>query len=179
MNIKPIETNYKGIKFRSKLEAQWAVFFDECDIEWEYEPQGYKLNNGQWYLPDFLLHGINYQNHYIDLYVEVKGVLNETDKNKVLSFSESAPILLVGSFPYTSTYSKIIEDIESKSNDSLFFNSKTVDGFNYSCILGMIENDSGFSECGLINLKYSWLINKDLTNEIYYNARNYRFDHRN
>ena len=27
-SIKPIETNYKGYRFRSRLEARWAVFFD-------------------------------------------------------------------------------------------------------------------------------------------------------
>lgn len=36
-----IPTMYKGIQFRSRLEARWAVFFDTLGIEWEYEPQGY------------------------------------------------------------------------------------------------------------------------------------------
>ena len=27
-SIKPIETNYKGYGFRSRLEAWWVVFFD-------------------------------------------------------------------------------------------------------------------------------------------------------
>ena len=38
-----IPTMYKGIKFRSRLEARWAVFFDTLGIEWEYEPQGYEI----------------------------------------------------------------------------------------------------------------------------------------
>lgn len=38
-----IPTTYKGVTFRSKLEARWAVFFDTLGIEWEYEPQGYKI----------------------------------------------------------------------------------------------------------------------------------------
>lgn len=29
MTIKAIDTIYKGYKFRSRLEARWAVFFDE------------------------------------------------------------------------------------------------------------------------------------------------------
>lgn len=37
--IKPIETVYKGYRFRSRLEARWAVFFDAQGIEWEYEPE--------------------------------------------------------------------------------------------------------------------------------------------
>ena len=51
--IKPIETEYKGYRFRSRLEARWAVFFDEMNIKYEYEPQGFILANGTVYLPDF------------------------------------------------------------------------------------------------------------------------------
>lgn len=53
--IKPIQTVYKGYKFRSRLEARWAVFFDALGIEWQYEPEGYQLPDGTWYLPDFYL----------------------------------------------------------------------------------------------------------------------------
>src|SRR5690625_7748698 len=54
-SIKPIETRYKGYRFRSRLEARWAVFFDALGIEWQYEPEGYVLEDGTWYLPDFWL----------------------------------------------------------------------------------------------------------------------------
>jgi hypothetical protein len=53
--IKAIETRYAGCRFRSRLEARWAVFFDACDIKWEYEPEGFVLDDGTKYLPDFLL----------------------------------------------------------------------------------------------------------------------------
>ena len=53
--IKPIETHYKGYRFRSRLEARWAVFFDALGIEWEYEKEGYDLGELGWYLPDFWL----------------------------------------------------------------------------------------------------------------------------
>ncbi len=53
--MKPINTQYKGYLFRSRLEARWAVFFDALGIEWEYEPEGYELQDGTRYLPDFLL----------------------------------------------------------------------------------------------------------------------------
>lgn len=55
MNISAIETEYKGYKFRSRLEARWAVFFDEAGIDWGYEIEGYNLSNGAKYLPDFYL----------------------------------------------------------------------------------------------------------------------------
>ena len=51
--IKAIETEYNGYKFRSRLEARWAVFFDALGIKYEYEPEGFKLPSGQEYLPDF------------------------------------------------------------------------------------------------------------------------------
>lgn len=65
MNIKPIETIYKGYRFRSRLEARWAVFFDACGIAYEYEPEGFTLDDGTNYLPDFYL-------PEFELYVEIK-----------------------------------------------------------------------------------------------------------
>lgn len=55
MDVTPIETEYKGYRFRSRLEARWAVFFDELGIKYEYEPEGYDLGEHGWYLPDFWL----------------------------------------------------------------------------------------------------------------------------
>ena len=53
--IAAIETNYRGVLFRSRLEARWAVFFDEMLIDWEYEPEGYETPDGR-YLPDFRIY---------------------------------------------------------------------------------------------------------------------------
>lgn len=55
LTIQAIPTRYAGCYFRSRLEARWAVFFDELRIPWQYEPEGYELSNGNQYLPDFLL----------------------------------------------------------------------------------------------------------------------------
>jgi hypothetical protein len=49
-DIKPHETNYNGTKFRSRLEARWAAFFDLVGWEWVYEPL--KIKN---WLPDFMI----------------------------------------------------------------------------------------------------------------------------
>jgi hypothetical protein len=57
--IKAIETQYKGYRFRSRLEARWAVFFDTLGIAWEYEKEGYDLGDAGWYLPDFWLPQVN------------------------------------------------------------------------------------------------------------------------
>jgi len=56
MTISPIETVYNGYRFRSRLEARWAVFFTVKGIVYEYEPEGFNLGDDLgWYLPDFWL----------------------------------------------------------------------------------------------------------------------------
>lgn len=70
--IKAIETQYNGYKFRSRLEARWAVFFDKMNIEWQYEAEGYEIaheGKNWYYLPDFYLPKIG-------CHVEVKGSLD-------------------------------------------------------------------------------------------------------
>lgn len=42
--MKAIETRYRGHRFRSRLEARWAVFFDAAGVTWEYEPQGFEFS---------------------------------------------------------------------------------------------------------------------------------------
>lgn len=71
--IKAIETNYRGCRFRSRLEARWAVFFDALGWDWQYEKEGYVLG---WdvddelpWLPDFEITTPKGQHFY----VEVKG----------------------------------------------------------------------------------------------------------
>lgn len=64
--IKAIETRYKGYRFRSRLEARWAVFFDELGFDWEYEKEGFDLGSGIKYLPDFYIKNCN-------AWIEIKG----------------------------------------------------------------------------------------------------------
>lgn len=45
-------TLYKGIRMRSRLEADFAAFLDRHGDQWEYEPQCFGSDSGQW-LPDF------------------------------------------------------------------------------------------------------------------------------
>lgn len=63
--MKVIETRYKNHKFRSRLEARYAVFFDTVPVQWLYEDEGYDLD-GELYLPDFWL-------PTVEMSVEVKG----------------------------------------------------------------------------------------------------------
>ena len=53
--IKAILTDYGDYRFRSRLEARWALFFDRVGIAWDYEPEGFSLPVNGRYLPDFWL----------------------------------------------------------------------------------------------------------------------------
>ena len=104
-NLKPIETVYNGYKFRSRLEARWAVFFDAVGIKYEYEPEGYEVKsmNGKTYryLPDFYL-------PKFDLYVEIKPnmekLYEEAPKIAASIDYHSTPIskglIILGQIPY-------------------------------------------------------------------------------
>jgi hypothetical protein len=48
--IKAHPTTYAGVRFRSRLEARWAAFFDLAGWRWEYEP----IDLDGW-SPDFLV----------------------------------------------------------------------------------------------------------------------------
>ena len=93
MTIKAIETSYNGYRFRSRLEARWAVFFDTLGIEYLYESEGYVLDNGTHYLPDFHL-------PMLDTIAEVKGQTpnrNEERKLEDLALSlDKIPLFLIG-----------------------------------------------------------------------------------
>lgn len=82
MKIKAIETIYNGYKFRSRLEARWAVFFDALDIEYDYEPEGFYLGKAGWYLPDFRLYEPS-------LWIEVKPRFPTTEEmNKMHALTQ-------------------------------------------------------------------------------------------
>jgi len=57
--IRAIQTEYKGYKFRSRLEARVAVVLDALGIKWLYEDEGFDLGEEGYYLPDFWLPEFN------------------------------------------------------------------------------------------------------------------------
>jgi len=89
--IKPIETVYKGYRFRSRLEARWAVFFDSLGVKYEYEPEGFRCSDGSAYLPDFRVMCHGSRGDCLDsswpLYIEVKGQMDEASAKKIKEFS--------------------------------------------------------------------------------------------
>lgn len=97
--IKAIETVYNGYRFRSRLEARWAVFFDVLGIEYQYEPEGYDLF-GTWYLPDFWLPELSH-------WVEIKPANVTADDHErchdLFIMTEQKVLLLAGS-PWPDEY---------------------------------------------------------------------------
>jgi hypothetical protein len=63
--IQAIETEYRGYRFRSRLEARWAVWLDAMGLRWRYEVEGFDVGGLFRYLPDFYLPDR-------DLYLEIK-----------------------------------------------------------------------------------------------------------
>lgn len=46
-------TFHNGIRYRSRTEARWAVFFDALGVAHKYELETIRLSTGESYLPDF------------------------------------------------------------------------------------------------------------------------------
>src|SRR5690606_198793 len=97
-DLRPIETEYAGHRFRSRIEARWAVFFDTLDIEWAFESQGFDLPSGR-YLPDFWLPEIRG-----GIWYEVKGK-EPTDEEQNLAWelaaaSGSEVVIASGGIPW-------------------------------------------------------------------------------
>ena len=119
--MKAIETIYNGYRFRSRLEARWAIFFDELKIKYQYELEGYELPNGMRYLPDFYIESM-------DLFVEIKpsvDLISEDDIDKMTSFAIEGGknlLLITGEPTKDSMYfisdrtSYTIDDIECNEN---------------------------------------------------------------
>lgn len=185
--MKVIETEYKGYRFRSRLEAKWAVFFDACGVEWEYEPEGYDLGDGIRYLPDFLLHGVTF-NHAnkqekCDLYVEVKGKMTAFDAEKIRRFHEAGmPILVVGGIPEGEDFEKLTRYMDEYSWQRehanpewpYFYNFRTVDDDYFSAYPGVDQNGV-FSLFGA-DSSYVGDADKKRSERAYTKARQARFE---
>jgi hypothetical protein len=88
MTVQAIETRYAGHRFRSRLEARWAVCFHAMRIRWEYEKEGFEFSKRA-YLPDFWLPEYR-------IWFEVKGDdISKEDRDTLEHFAISVgPIIL-------------------------------------------------------------------------------------
>lgn len=119
MKIQPIQTNYKGYRFRSRLEARWAVFWDALDLEWSYEPEGFDLGGGVFYLPDFHLGQVN-------LWAEVKprrATEHELHKCRLLAAGSGRNVLLLEGMPADRAY-PIIGPSDFFDHDAILCNDR-------------------------------------------------------
>jgi hypothetical protein len=81
--LKPIETLFNGHRFRSRLEARWAVFFTVLEVPYDYEPEGYRFERYA-YLPDFLMPSWN-------VFVEIKPIKPRIDEmQRFIAFAQHA-----------------------------------------------------------------------------------------
>jgi hypothetical protein len=95
-----IETSYLGFRFRSRLEARWACLFHELRIEFWYEPEGFRFDDGTQYLPDFYLPQVQF-------WAEVKPDIltpEELSKCKRLAAESKRNTLLLVGPPDFKTY---------------------------------------------------------------------------
>lgn len=131
--IKPKPTTYKGFRFRSKLEARWAVFFDLAGISWEYEPGVIEVrrqisNVVVKVCPDFY---IRYASPGFDCFLEVK---HENWGFQRLKELVSTEVAVVSGDPYTSSrresFSSLSFITDSEEWEDCFDIWITAHGFN-------------------------------------------------
>ncbi len=98
--IKAIETRYKNYRFRSRLEARWAVYMDAMGIAWDYEPEGFDLGDSGYYLPDFYLPKLGH-------WAEVKAgkpTFQELKKAVALFIMTRKPVIILDGMPDDRSY---------------------------------------------------------------------------
>lgn len=69
------------IHMRSGFEIMYALFLEAQGVRWQYEPKMFILASGKRYTPDFYLPDT-------DEWIEIKGVLSETSKQKIEMFTK-------------------------------------------------------------------------------------------
>jgi hypothetical protein len=102
-----LETSFAGRRFRSRLEARWAVFYTAIGVPWVYEPEGFELTDANGtvvYLPDFFL-------RQLDAYIEIKpdvptaheqrkaDLLSTATQKNVYIFSGQPGYQIAGGYP--------------------------------------------------------------------------------
>jgi len=102
--IRALPTHYKGVTFRSRLEARWAVFFDQLGIRWEYEPEGFNLPSGRNYLPDFYLPDHTVFGGNPGCWVEVKPKQEGFSKAIELARASDKPLWMAAGNPGSSSW---------------------------------------------------------------------------
>lgn len=161
--MKAIETKYAGCRFRSRLEARWAVFFQTLHLEWHYEPEGFELPSGTRYLPDFFLPTVSLREHSkLGMWLEIKPIQPPQEEyNKISEFGaphNKGPLLyLVDTHPDDRNVVMLVGSTPSIRSDSALYGHQQMGPWWDSYMAWMrchwcgrvkIEfTDAGYNEC--------------------------------
>lgn len=149
--MKAIETSYRKTRFRSRLEAQVAEFFDHIGIAWLYEPAGY-TNGTIHYLPDFWLPGVYSRGRAGGVFFEVKPASpspGESHKAVMLATGLRRPVLVMTRQPCYPTWESLDEFVRDGVRDwddsGLHFARCDTCG---TCDVGIYASDEPACPCG-------------------------------
>lgn len=128
-------------KFCSILEERWAIFFDECGFEWEYDANGADIG-----IPAFRLSNVDgrcgYDNKRV-LYVVVKKTMDYKSRKILSKAHYNSPVYVVGDIPYLGgniyDYFRLITNIHNI--DTVYFGFDLADGDGYPA--GLFRNNTG------------------------------------
>lgn len=87
--LKPIPTIYEGQRFRSRLEARWAIYMDALSVDYQYEAEALDLGDGLTYVPDFFLPSF-------PAWLEIKGEIRSDDAGLLIMRKAAALARLSG-----------------------------------------------------------------------------------
>jgi len=108
--MKSFPQRHLGLTFRSRTEARWAECFWLADVLYEYEPEGFQLEGGDAYLPDFWLVAGR-------LFFEVKPYRSNDREDRVamkLAITSGCPVVVGWGGP-----SKLTALVMTKPSDGL------------------------------------------------------------
>ena len=176
-NLKPIETVYNGYRFRSRSEARYAVLFDAMGIKYLYEPEGYDLGDGDYYLPDFYLPDAN---QYFEVKPDIKKISPKDIRkiNKLADQSGRYVIIGDGQFRLTGDEPDIFGQrrdgeflgcgthlVKCRKCETLYFENE----LSYACTAcGYYDGDSTFDYISLCDEQFAFALNA---------AKQARFEH--
>ena len=112
-----IPCQYKGINFRSLLEARWAYFFDKLGWTWQYEP--FEMDG---YIPDFL---VTLPLDIWSVVVDVKPFFTLDYQKNVIEKSKlygEQYTLLFASTPSIKTYNTPIDEEDDRKIGIKYYN---------------------------------------------------------
>ena len=119
--IKEPEVN--GVIFKSLTHAKWSIFFSNIECEWEYRPEGFTLDNGNFFIPDFKVTYFDQgmKNSPISYWFLVKDKNELTLLDVVNCYSFEEEIVICVSSPDVTRYKTICDYVrENESYSSVF-----------------------------------------------------------